>query len=43
MRPERYNFRESERKWQKIWSDGDVFGTPGADPRHLEPHWPATR
>jgi leucyl-tRNA synthetase len=33
MRPERYNFRESERKWQKIWSDGDVFVTPGADPR----------
>ena len=33
MRPERYNFRESERKWQKIWSDRDVFVTPGADPR----------
>ena len=33
MRPERYNFRESERKWQKIWSDRDVFVTPGVDPR----------
>ena len=33
MRPERYNFRESERKWQNIWSDRDVFVTPGVDPR----------
>jgi leucyl-tRNA synthetase len=33
MRPERYNFRESERKWQKIWSDRDVFVAPSVDPR----------
>jgi len=33
MRPERYNVRESEPKWQKIWSDRNVFATPGVDPR----------
>jgi leucyl-tRNA synthetase len=33
MRPERYNVRESERKWQKIWSERDVFATPNADSR----------
>jgi leucyl-tRNA synthetase len=33
MRPERYNVRESERKWQKAWADGEVFATPNADSR----------
>ena len=33
MRPERYNVRESEAKWQKIWAERDVFATPNADPR----------
>jgi leucyl-tRNA synthetase len=33
MRPERYNVRESERKWQKVWSDGHVFATAGVDSR----------
>ena len=33
MRPERYNVRESERKWQKIWSDQEVFATRGVDSR----------
>ncbi len=33
MRPERYNVRESERKWQKIWSDQEVFATKGLDSR----------
>ena len=33
MRPERYNVRESERKWQKVWSDGEVFATRSADSR----------
>src|SRR5271167_267534 len=33
MRPERYNFREAERKWQKIWSEADVFAARGLDPR----------
>jgi leucyl-tRNA synthetase len=25
MRPDRYNFAESEPKWQKIWESGEVF------------------
>ena len=33
MRPERYNVRESERKWQKTWADGAVFETRNADSR----------
>ena len=33
MRPERYNVRESERKWQKTWSDREVFATENSDPR----------
>ena len=33
MRPERYNVRESEPKWQKIWSDRNVFAMRAADPR----------
>ena len=33
MRPERYNVRESEPKWQKIWSDRNVFAMRATDPR----------
>ena len=33
MRPERYNVRESEPRWQKIWSDQNVFATKGMDGR----------
>ena len=33
MRPERYNVRESEAKWQQIWAERDVFATPNVDPR----------
>jgi leucyl-tRNA synthetase len=33
MRPERYNVRESERKWQKIWSEREIFATKGVDSR----------
>ena len=33
MRPERYNFREAERKWQKIWAARATFETRGDDPR----------
>ncbi|MDE3175579.1 MAG: leucine--tRNA ligase, partial [Pseudomonadota bacterium] len=32
-RPERYNVRESEPKWQKIWADRAVFATANADSR----------
>jgi leucyl-tRNA synthetase len=31
MRPDRYNFAESEPKWQKIWAEGQVFRA-GAKP-----------
>ncbi|MGO9743636.1 MAG: leucine--tRNA ligase [Roseiarcus sp.] len=33
MRPERYNVREAERKWQKIWLERAVFETRNSDPR----------
>ena len=33
MRPERYNVRESEQKWQKTWADEAVFATSNDDPR----------
>ncbi len=32
-RPERYNVRESEPKWQKIWADRAVFATGNDDSR----------
>ncbi len=32
-RPERYNVRESEPKWQKIWADRAVFATSNDDRR----------
>src|SRR5947208_17138450 len=33
MRPERYNVRESEAKWQQIWAERNVFATPNDDSR----------
>ena len=33
MRPERYNFREAEPKWQQVWRDHDTFKTEEADAR----------
>ncbi|THD45456.1 MAG: leucine--tRNA ligase [Bradyrhizobium sp.] len=33
MRPERYNVRESEQKWQKTWAEKSVFATQNEDPR----------
>ncbi len=33
MRPERYNAREIEPKWQKIWRDRGTFVTRNDDPR----------
>ena len=33
MRPERYNVRESEPKWQKLWAERAVFATPNDDSR----------
>jgi leucyl-tRNA synthetase len=36
MRPERYNAREAEQKWQKIWAERGTFTTRNDDPR---PHY----
>src|SRR5688572_15758404 len=33
MRPERYNAKEAEPKWQKAWSERELFRTDNADPR----------
>jgi len=33
MRPERYNVRESEAKWQRVWAERQVFKTENDDPR----------
>jgi leucyl-tRNA synthetase len=33
MRPERYNAREAEQKWQNVWAEGAVFETRGEDAR----------
>ncbi|RFB78032.1 leucine--tRNA ligase [Methylovirgula sp. 4M-Z18] len=33
MRPDRYNVREAEPKWQKIWTERGTFKTENADPR----------
>jgi leucyl-tRNA synthetase len=33
MRPERYNFREAEPKWQQVWRDRGTFKTEEADAR----------
>jgi len=36
MRPDRYNFAESEQKWQKTWEEGEVFkaGTKPEAPKY---------
>src|SRR6187397_1311557 len=33
MRPERYNAKEAELKWRKVWNDRDLFKTANDDPR----------
>ena len=33
MRPERYNAKEAEPKWQAAWSERDIFRTRNDDPR----------
>jgi leucyl-tRNA synthetase len=33
MRPERYNAREAEARWQTIWDERDIFRTRNDDPR----------
>ncbi|WP_210496344.1 leucine--tRNA ligase [Microvirga antarctica] len=33
MRPERYNAKEAELKWRKVWKDRDLFKTANDDPR----------
>ncbi|HWG04294.1 MAG TPA: leucine--tRNA ligase, partial [Beijerinckiaceae bacterium] len=33
MQPERYNPREAEAKWQKIWEERAIFATRNDDPR----------
>ncbi len=33
MSPERYNAKEAEPKWQKAWSEKDIFRTRNDDPR----------
>ena len=33
MRPERYNAKEAELKWRKVWNDRELFKTHNDDPR----------
>ena len=33
MRPERYNAKEAEPKWQAVWAEKDLFRTRNDDPR----------
>src|ERR671939_1114030 len=33
MRPERYNAKEAEPKWQQAWAEKDIFRTRNDDPR----------
>src|SRR5476651_2345560 len=33
MRPERYNAREAEPRWQKVWDEQGIFATRNDDPR----------
>jgi len=33
MTPERYNAREAEPRWQKIWEERGIFAAPNDDPR----------
>jgi leucyl-tRNA synthetase len=33
MRPERYNAKEAEPKWQKVWKERDLFRADNTDPR----------
>src|SRR5215813_1372802 len=33
MTTERYNAREAEQRWQRVWEDHGIFATPNDDPR----------
>ena len=33
MAPDRYNARDAELRWQKIWDERGIFATPNNDPR----------
>src|SRR3977135_238121 len=33
MTPDRYNAREAEPRWQKVWDDQGIFATANSDPR----------
>ena len=33
MRPERYNAKEAEPKWQEVWKERDLFRADNDDPR----------
>jgi leucyl-tRNA synthetase len=33
MRPDRYNAREAEPRWQKIWDERGIYATSNSDPR----------
>ncbi len=33
MAPDRYNARDAELRWQKIWDERGIFATPNDDPR----------
>src|SRR3954462_15388131 len=33
MTPDRYNAREAEPRWQKVWDERGIFATPNDDPR----------
>jgi leucyl-tRNA synthetase len=32
-RPERYNAREAESRWQKVWDERGIFATQNDDPK----------
>ena len=33
MTPDRYNAREAEPRWQKVWDEREIFSTRNDDPR----------
>jgi leucyl-tRNA synthetase len=39
MRSERYNAREAETRWQKIWDERAIFKTRNDDPRPKSTPW----
>ena len=32
-KPDRYNAREAEPRWQKVWDERGIFATRSVDPR----------